>query len=79
MQKLRQDKPGAKRPKPRQWFRPRSVKKMLIEMERPFVWPEVPDLEKYVVLFLFVFWERVGRVVGREGDGVKGWRLMFVM
>jgi large subunit ribosomal protein L23 len=47
MQKLRQDKPGAKRPKPRQWFRPRSVKKMLIEMERPFVWPEVPDLDKW--------------------------------
>jgi large subunit ribosomal protein L23 len=39
MQKLRQDKPGAKRPSPRKWFRPRSIKKMTIEMERPFVWP----------------------------------------
>jgi len=52
MQKIRQDKPGEKRPKPRKWFRPRSVKKMLIEMERPFVWPEVPDLDKYVALLL---------------------------
>ncbi|TVY25331.1 54S ribosomal protein, mitochondrial [Lachnellula hyalina] len=41
-QKLRQDKPGAKRPAPRRWFRPRSIKKMMIEMEQPFVWPEEP-------------------------------------
>jgi hypothetical protein len=48
-QKLQQDKTGAIRVKPRKWFRPRSVKKMLIEMDKPFVWPEVPgDLELYV-------------------------------
>jgi large subunit ribosomal protein L23 len=47
IQKLRQDKPGARRPSPRKWFRPRSIKKMTVEMERPFVWPEVPDLEKW--------------------------------
>lgn len=51
MQKLQQDKTGAIRVKPRKWFRPRSIKKMLIEMDKPFVWPEVPeDLELYVVL-----------------------------
>ena len=61
MQKIRQDKPGEKRPKPRKWFRPRSVKKMLIEMERPFVWPEVPDLDKYVDYLDWVFF------VGWEG------------
>jgi large subunit ribosomal protein L23 len=49
IQKLRQDKPGAIRVSPRKWFRPRSIKKMTVEMELPFVWPEVPkgdELEK---------------------------------
>ena len=31
-QRVRQDKPGAKLPKPRRWFRPRALKKMTIEM-----------------------------------------------
>jgi large subunit ribosomal protein L23 len=53
MQKLRQDKPNAKRPKPRKWFRPKSIKKMMVELERPFVWPEAPEnLEMYVLIFL---------------------------
>ncbi|KAH8651586.1 hypothetical protein BGZ60DRAFT_388120 [Tricladium varicosporioides] len=43
MQKVRQDKPNAKRPSPRRWFRPRSIKKMMVEMEKPFVWPEAPE------------------------------------
>jgi len=43
LQKLRQDKPGAIRPAPRRWFRPRSIKKMLVELEKPFVWPEEPQ------------------------------------
>ncbi|RDL32428.1 uncharacterized protein BP5553_08884 [Venustampulla echinocandica] len=42
MQKVRQDKPREKRPFPRKWFRPRSIKKMLVEMDQPFVWPEEP-------------------------------------
>ncbi|KAG4420099.1 hypothetical protein IFR04_006758 [Cadophora malorum] len=42
-QKVRQDKPGAARVRPRQWYRPRSIKKMLVEMESPFVWPEKPE------------------------------------
>ncbi|CZR64638.1 related to ribosomal protein [Phialocephala subalpina] len=42
-QKVRQDKPGEKRPKPRKWFRPRAIKKMMVEMEKPFVWPAVPE------------------------------------
>jgi large subunit ribosomal protein L23 len=43
MQKLRQDKPHASRPFPRKWYRPRSIKKMTVEMEQPFVWPEEPE------------------------------------
>ncbi|TAQ88787.1 hypothetical protein B7494_g2883 [Chlorociboria aeruginascens] len=42
IQKLTQDKPSARRPKPRKWFRPRSIKKMTVEMELPFAWPEEP-------------------------------------
>jgi large subunit ribosomal protein L23 len=41
-QKVRQDKPGAIRPAQRKWYRPRSIKKMMVELERPFVWPEEP-------------------------------------
>jgi hypothetical protein len=52
MQKLRQDKPSAKRPHPRRWFRPRSIKKMMVEMDKPFVWPEEPtNLDLYDYLF----------------------------
>ncbi|TVY84685.1 Mitochondrial 54S ribosomal protein L23, partial [Lachnellula suecica] len=42
-QKIRQDKPHAIRPSPRRWFRPRSIKKMMVEMEQPFVWPAEPE------------------------------------
>lgn len=50
-QKIRQDTQGAKRPAPRKWFRPRSIKKMMVEMDKPFVWPEEPvDLTPYVLL-----------------------------
>lgn len=40
---VRQDKPDAERPKPRKWYRERARKYMVAEMERPFVWPEVPE------------------------------------
>ncbi|KAL5116759.1 mitochondrial 54S ribosomal protein YmL41 [Pleosporales sp. CAS-2024a] len=33
--------------KPRNWFRPESKKYMTVEMEQPFVWPKVPDLEPW--------------------------------
>ncbi|KFY13193.1 hypothetical protein V492_03417 [Pseudogymnoascus sp. VKM F-4246] len=39
-QKVRQDKPGARRPAQRKWYRPRAIKKMIVEMEQPFAWPE---------------------------------------
>jgi large subunit ribosomal protein L23 len=59
-QKLRQDKPSAKRPSPRRWFRPRAIKKMMVEMEQPFVWPAEPEsFEEYVeflVWVCFVVW-----------------------
>ncbi|KAI9679411.1 MAG: hypothetical protein M1817_005433 [Caeruleum heppii] len=42
-QRVQQDKTGARRPSPRRWFRPRSIKRMTVEMDRPFVWPEAPD------------------------------------
>ena len=57
-QRVRQDKPEAKLPKQRRWYRPRSVKKMTVEMGAvsdglegtgggPFVWPaEEEDLEQ---------------------------------
>ncbi|CZS96272.1 related to ribosomal protein [Rhynchosporium agropyri] len=42
-QKVRQDKPGVTRVSPRKWYRPRAIKKMLVEMEKPFVWPKTPE------------------------------------
>lgn len=68
LQKLRQDRPGAIRISPRKWFRPRSIKKMTVEMEKPFVWPEEPKgdaLEKYAVLVDFsgvIEWKSLGRM-----------------
>jgi large subunit ribosomal protein L23 len=32
------------REQPRHWFRDESKKYMTVEMEEPFVWPEIPDL-----------------------------------
>ncbi|CAG8954722.1 hypothetical protein HYFRA_00004645 [Hymenoscyphus fraxineus] len=43
MQKVQQDKNNAKRVSPRRWHRPRSIKKMMIEMDAPFVWPKTPE------------------------------------
>ncbi|KAK8216182.1 hypothetical protein IWZ01DRAFT_415324, partial [Phyllosticta capitalensis] len=42
-QPLRMDKPGAVLPRQRNWYRERSIKKMTVEMDRPFVWPEAPE------------------------------------
>jgi large subunit ribosomal protein L23 len=36
-QKVRQDKPGAKRPAQRRWYRPRAIKRMIVELEEPFI------------------------------------------
>ncbi|TKA62319.1 hypothetical protein B0A49_07583 [Cryomyces minteri] len=48
-QKVRHDRPDAILPRPRKWFRPRAIKKMTVEMEKPFVWPEEPeDFSLYV-------------------------------
>ena len=44
-QPVREDRPGARMPQPRRFFRPRAIKKMTIEMERPFVWP--PAIEDF--------------------------------
>jgi large subunit ribosomal protein L23 len=67
-QKLTQGKPNALRQTPRQWFRPRSVKRMTVEMVKPFVWPEEPtDLSEYVLFFFLVIWE-VGSGRRRKDD-----------
>lgn len=51
-QPLRMDKPGAVLPRQRNWYRERSIKKMTVEMDRPFVWPEAPeDLSPYVSVY----------------------------
>ncbi|KAK7707257.1 mitochondrial 54S ribosomal protein YmL41 [Botryosphaeria dothidea] len=42
-QKMRQDDPARKRPMSRRWYRGPSIKKMTVEMDRPFVWPEDPE------------------------------------
>ncbi len=48
---VRQDKPDAERPKPRKWYREKAKKYMIAEMERPFVWPDVPeDFAPWVIL-----------------------------
>jgi large subunit ribosomal protein L23 len=70
-QKLRQGKPGEKRAKPRQHFRPRAIKKMTVEMEKPFVWAEVPDLEKWVLLFFFALWGDVLVCMRRNADSAQ--------
>ncbi|KAI9829859.1 MAG: hypothetical protein M1819_005957 [Sarea resinae] len=41
-QPVRQDKPDARIPVARKWFRPKAIKKMTVEMDKPFVWPEEP-------------------------------------
>ena len=42
-QRVRQDKPTAKRVSPRRWYRPRSIKKMTVEMDMAFAWPDEVD------------------------------------
>ncbi|KAF1989262.1 hypothetical protein K402DRAFT_326626 [Aulographum hederae CBS 113979] len=41
--KVQQDKNGVDQPRARQWHRPRAIKKMTVELEKPFIWPEVPE------------------------------------
>ena len=41
--KVRQDRMSAKNPKPRRWYRPRAFKRVTVEMERGFVWPDAPE------------------------------------
>ncbi|KAI6247629.1 54S ribosomal protein L41, mitochondrial [Erysiphe necator] len=45
-QKIQFDRPNVIRPR-REAYRPKAVKRMTIEMEQGFVWPEVGDLEKW--------------------------------
>ena len=45
-QPVRQGKPNAIMPRIKNWYRPRSVKKMTVELEEPFVWPAEPKGEE---------------------------------
>jgi large subunit ribosomal protein L23 len=45
-QKVTQDKPKANKVQIKRWFRPRAIKKMTVELEVPFVWPEQPSEEE---------------------------------
>ncbi|KAF2721573.1 hypothetical protein K431DRAFT_346224 [Polychaeton citri CBS 116435] len=39
---INDDRPGLHAPTNRRWHRPTSIKKMVVELERPFVWPRDP-------------------------------------
>lgn len=41
--KTHADDEGYKRPQYKRWYRPPSIKRMTVELERPFVWPEEPE------------------------------------
>ncbi|KAI9709566.1 MAG: hypothetical protein M1820_003326 [Bogoriella megaspora] len=41
--RVRQGKPRAVAPKRGQWFRPRATKRITVEMDKPFVWPDEPE------------------------------------
>ncbi|KAI9865291.1 MAG: hypothetical protein M1824_003445 [Vezdaea acicularis] len=43
---VQQDKPGKKIPAQNRWYRPRSIKKMTVEMMEPFVWPKALEDEE---------------------------------
>ena len=52
-QRVQQDKERAYDPKRNRWFRPRSIKKMTVQMDKGFVWPEEPtDFKPSVVAFV---------------------------
>lgn len=52
-QKMRQDDHSRKRPMPRRWYRGPAIKKMTVEMDKPFMWPEEPeDWTEYVFFLL---------------------------
>jgi len=36
-------KPGISKPQLNRWYRPKASKKMTVEMDQPFVWPEEPE------------------------------------
>jgi len=48
---VEQQKVQSKGKAARRWYRPRAVKKMTVEMDKPFVWPEEPtDFSAYVTV-----------------------------
>ncbi len=72
-QKVRHDKPDAERPRPRRWFRPRAIKRMTVEMERPFVWPEEPeDFEASVLFLAYSTWLWVSKELGWRVGSSEG-------
>ncbi|KAG9657559.1 hypothetical protein KCU64_g5118, partial [Aureobasidium melanogenum] len=45
-QKVTQGKPNAPKMQTKRWFRPRAIKKMTVELEKPFVFPELPTKDE---------------------------------
>jgi large subunit ribosomal protein L23 len=45
-QKVTQGKPNAPKMTIKRWFRPRAIKKMTVELESPFLWPEMPTKDE---------------------------------
>lgn len=74
-QKVTNAHPGARGTTSNTWYRPRSIKKMMVELERPFVWPEEPeDYSRYVTFLgicvgLLVSWFCVLDMVGLVVEG----------
>ncbi|KAF2496268.1 hypothetical protein BU16DRAFT_485826 [Lophium mytilinum] len=42
-QRVQHDRPDATMPQQNKWFRPKAIKHMTVEMDKPFLWPEDPD------------------------------------
>ncbi|KAF2808459.1 uncharacterized protein BDZ99DRAFT_419591 [Mytilinidion resinicola] len=42
-QRVQHDRPDATVPQQNKWFRPKAIKHMTVEMDKPFVWPEDPE------------------------------------
>jgi len=42
-QRVQHDRPDATMPQQNKWFRPKAIKHMTVEMDRPFVWPKDPE------------------------------------
>jgi large subunit ribosomal protein L23 len=61
-QRVTHDRPDATAPMQNKWFRPKAIKHMTVEMDKPFVWPEDPEnWDAYVALgLILLIWVVLG-------------------